>query len=125
MAAQLQKFAFTGPNASIRVDAATQKGSVIEVVKLVTGAADSSNAQNRLKRIQEAYPELGTKMYPTQDQRQGEGNARGRRGDPGECSLGLLSSYEMLLRRKALYWTLSPSAQPKTRSMSVRHFPVF
>ena len=45
-------------NATIRVDYATQQGSVNDVVKMVLGC-DSSNANNALRRLKEDVPELG------------------------------------------------------------------
>lgn len=45
-------------NSSIRVDAATNKGSAIDVIRMVLGF-DSSNANNALRRLKEEFPELG------------------------------------------------------------------
>jgi len=45
-------------NASIRVDAATQQGSVFDVVKMVLGC-DSSSANTTFRRLKEDFPELG------------------------------------------------------------------
>lgn len=45
-------------NATIRVDTASQKGSVLDVVKMVLGC-DSSNAQNSLRRLKQDFTELG------------------------------------------------------------------
>ena len=45
-------------NATIRVDMATQKGSVFDVVKMVLGC-DSSSANTVFRRLKEDFPELG------------------------------------------------------------------
>ena len=44
-------------NSSIRVDTATKKGSVIDVVRMVLGC-ESNSANTALRRLKEAFPEL-------------------------------------------------------------------
>ena len=44
-------------NSTVRIDTATQKGSVIDVVKLVLGC-DSSNASTAFTRLKNEFPEL-------------------------------------------------------------------
>lgn len=48
-------------NASIRVDTATQQGSVIDVIRMVL-RCDSSSANTTLRRLKEDFPELGADL---------------------------------------------------------------
>lgn len=46
-------------NTTIRVDMSTQKGSAIDVVRMVLGC-DSSHANNAIRRLKQDFPELGS-----------------------------------------------------------------
>lgn len=48
-------------DATIRVDTATRKGSVLDVVKMVL-RCDSSSANTTLRRLKEDFPELGNQL---------------------------------------------------------------
>ena len=72
----------------IRVGRATQKGSVDDVISVVTNAT-SAYAVRILSRIQKQYPENMRKMSQTQNQWQGQGNASGRCCNLGGNSLAL------------------------------------
>lgn len=48
-------------NSSIRVDTATKKGSIIDVIRMMLGCT-SGNAHTSLRRLQEDFPELGAEL---------------------------------------------------------------